>query len=331
MNAASARRLGKDGPAVGPIGLGCVGMSGWYGPADEAECERTLGRAVELGVSLFDTADAYGLGHNEELLGRVLARHRSRITLATKFGNLISPAGEPLGADGRPEYVRSACEASLRRLRTDVIDLYFLHRIDPKVPLEDTIGAMADLVREGKIRAIGLSEASTESIRRAHAVHPVSAVESEYSLWTRGAEADVIPLCQALGIAFIGFSPLGRGFFTQRFRQNRALEATDRRKRFPRFSEQSLQQNLGLLTPLEQIAAEHGASIAQLSIAWILAKWDIAIPIPGSTKVRHLEENLGARNLSLSASDVERIEQAFQANAVCGERYAADSLRQVGL
>lgn len=325
------RRLGNSGFAVSPVGLGCVGMSGWYGAVDESECERTLERALDIGLDLFDTADAYGLGHNEELLGRVLAPHRGRARIASKFGNLISEAGEPLGADGRPEYVRAACEKSLRRLRTDVIDLYFLHRIDPAVPIEETIGAMADLVKAGKVRAIGLSEASPDSIRRAQAVHPVSAVESEYSLWTRGAEAEVIPLCRELGIAFIAFSPLGRGFFTGRFRADSTLAATDRRRRFPRFDEQSLARNVSLLDPLERIAAELGVSLAPLCIAWILAKCDIAIPIPGSSKVRHLEENASARNIVLSPHDVARFEQAFQSSAVSGERYAADSLKQVGL
>lgn len=326
-----ARKLGASGISVTPIGLGCVGMSGWYGEVDRADSERTLAQAIDLGVDFFDTADAYGLGANEELLGRVLAPHRSKVRISTKFGNLISPEGKPLGAKGTPEYVRQACDASLRRLGTEVIDLYFLHRIDPAVPVEETIGAMADLVRQGKVRAIGLSEASPASIKRANAVHPVSAVESEYSLWWREPEAAVIPLCQSLGIAFVAFSPLGRGFFTGRFRGSSVLATDDRRNRFPRFSQENLAQNSLLLATLESLAAARGLSLPQLCLAWILAKQEHAIPIPGSSKSAHLADNCGALGVRLTARDIEEIEHAFDHRAVAGERYAADSLRQVGL
>ena len=324
-----ARKLGGSGLSVAPIGLGCVGMSGWYGGVESADSERTLAQAIDLGVDFFDTADAYGLGANEELLGRVLAPHRSKIRISTKFGNLISPDGKPLGAKGTPDYVRQACEASLRRLGVESIDLYFLHRIDPAVPVEETIGAMADLVRQGKVRAIGLSEASPASIRRAHAVHPVSAVESEYSLWWREPETAVIPLCQSLGIAFVAFSPLGRGFFTGRFRSGSALANDDRRNRFPRFSQANLERNSKLLGSLESLAVSRGISLPQLCLAW--TKVEQAIPIPGSSKPAHLVDNFGAVEIHLSPQEVEEIEHAFDHRAVAGERYAADSLRQVGL
>ena len=322
------RRLGSGGLAVSSIGLGCMGMSQSYGPTDDEESTRTLHRAIDLGVTLIDTADAYGRGANEVLVGQALRGRRQQVVLATKFGLVPRPGGGPaIDVDGRPERVKGCCEASLQRLGVDVIDLYYLHRIDPNVPIEDTVGAMADLVREGKVRFLGLSEAGPASLRRAHATHPIAAVQSEYSLWTRDPERAVFPACRELGIGFVAFSPLGRGFFARAIRDTGQLTPNDVRLKLPRFEGDNLQRNLALYGQIEAIAHAKGCTTAQLAIAWVLATGEHIVPIPGTKRQRYLEENVAAAAVALTAAEKDALDEAFPAGAAAGSRYPADSMR----
>ncbi len=312
------RKLGSQGLVVSELGLGCMGMSQFYGPRDDAESTATLERAIDLGLDFFDTADIYGTGHNEELVGKVMRKHRNRVIIATKFGNLVLPDGTR-AINGRPEYVRSACDASLKRLGVDHVDLYYQHRVDKNVPIEETVGAMADLVRQGKVRYLGLSEASAKTTRRAHAVHPISALQSEYSLWTRDYEDEVIPTLRELGVGFVPFSPLGRGLLSGALSE---LPADDmRRKISPRFEGDNLDQNLKVVARLKEIAQEKGITPSQLALAWVLAQGDDIVPIPGTKRRKYLEENIAAADVKLSKSDLARIEDAAPKGFAAGGRY----------
>jgi aryl-alcohol dehydrogenase-like predicted oxidoreductase len=329
------RRLGRIGIEVSAIGLGCWGMSGSYGPADEHESEATLLHALNLGVNFIDTADSYGDdGHNESLIGRVLKDRRPEFIVATKTGwvRRAAPDGkEVVGVDGRPERIRSACEASLGRLRTDHIDLFYLHRVDPDVPVEESVGAMSELVAAGKVRLLGLSEVSEATLRRAHAVHPIAALQSEYSLWTREPEATVMPTCRELGIAFVPFSPLGRGFLTGAVKSKEGIAPGDWRANNPRFTEESLALNLALLRPLEEIALDQGKTIAQIALAWVLSRGEDVIPLPGMKRRRHLDENVGAATIELTPEDLARLDIAFPPGIAAGDRYTPEVARWAGL
>jgi aryl-alcohol dehydrogenase-like predicted oxidoreductase len=326
------RKLGRGGPIVSAIGLGCMGMSDVYGRRDETEAIATLECALELGVTFFDTADVYGPYTNEELVGRTLKRHRERVILATKFG-LIRDADKPQfnQVNGRPDYVRQACEASLRRLRVEVIDLYYLHRVDPQTPIEETIGAMADLIRAGKVRCLGLSEAGAETIRRAHAVHPLAAVQSEYSLWTRDPEDGVLQTCRELGVGFVPFSPLGRGFLTGQIKRFEDLEEGDYRRTSPRFQGENFQRNLDLVERVSEVAREKHCSPAQLALAWVLAQGEDVVPIPGTKRRRYLQENLGALEVNLTSTDLARIAEVAPRDAFSGPRYSEPMMKMVNL
>jgi aryl-alcohol dehydrogenase-like predicted oxidoreductase len=314
------RTLGPDGPAVSAIGLGCMGMSAFYGATDEAQALRTIARALDLGCNLLDTSDMYGPHTNEELLGRAIAGRRDEVFLATKFGIKLEMTPEPRRSlDGSPAYVRSACEASLKRLGVDHIDLYYQHRVDPATPIEETVGAMAELVAEGKVRHLGLSEAGPETIRRAHAVHPITALQTEYSLWTRDLEAEIMPTLDELGIGLVAYSPLGRGFLSGRFSKPEDLDEGDFRRSGPRFTGENLQANLKLAERVAELAAEKGVTPGQLALAWVLARGEHIVPIPGTKRVSYLEENLAAAEVQLSEEDVQRISAAVPAAA--GERY----------
>ncbi|HUK76961.1 MAG TPA: aldo/keto reductase [Thermoleophilia bacterium] len=317
------RRLGTQGLVVSAEGLGCMGMSEFYGPSDDAEAIATIHRALELGVDLLDTADMYGPFTNERLVGRAVAGHRDRVVLATKFGNQRRDDGSWIGINGRPEYVRSACEASLARLGVDHIDLYYQHRVDKTVPIEETVGAMAELVEAGKVRYLGLSEAAPATIRRAHTVHPITALQTEYSLWTRDPEQGVLPVVRELGIGFVAYSPLGRGFLAGRFRSADDLTAPgDFRTRHPRFQDENLARNLELLRRLELIAADKGCSAAQLALAWVLHRGPDIVPIPGTKRLRYLEENVAAAAIVLDAEELARLDEALPPGATAGARYA---------
>lgn len=312
------RKLGSQGLEVSELGLGCMGMSQFYGPRDDNESVATLERAVELGIDFFDTADVYGLGHNEELIGKALKKYRDRVIIATKFANQVLPDGKR-AINGRPEYVRSACDASLKRLGVDYIDLYYQHRVDQKVPIEETVGAMAELVRKGKVRYLGLSEAGAKTIRRAHATHPISALQSEYSLWTRDYEDEVIPTLRELGIGFVPFSPLGRGFLSGNIRE---LPDDDmRRKLSPRFAAENMQRNLKVVDRIKEIATEKKVTPSQLALAWVLAQGDDMVPIPGTKRRTYLEENVAAAEIQLSKSDLARIEEVAPKGFAAGGRY----------
>ena len=326
------RRLGPGGPEVSEIGLGCMGMSAFYGSTDEEESTRAIHRALDLGCDFLDTSDLYGPHTNEELIGRAIAGRRGEVFLATKFGIRIEMQqdGPPRRSiDGSPDYVRAACEASLRRLGIETIDLYYQHRVDPSTPIEETVGAMAELVAAGKVRFIGLSEASAETIRRAHAVHPITAVQSEYSLWTRDVEEEILPALQELGIGFVAYSPLGRGFLSGRFTSTEELAEDDFRRYGPRFTGENLQANLKLAERVRELADEKGVTPGQLALAWVLGRWEHIVPIPGTKRVSYLEENLGAADVQLSAEEVERIAEAVPAAA--GDRYDAQGMRTVNL
>jgi aryl-alcohol dehydrogenase-like predicted oxidoreductase len=321
------RKLGNE-LTVSAIGLGCMGMSYAYGGQDEQDAIKTLHRAVEIGVTFFDTAEVYGPFENEKLVGKALKDVRDRVTIATKFGFKINPGqtgGAAIsGVDSRPENVKAAAEASLKRLGVDVIDLFYQHRVDPNVPIEETVGAMAELVREGKVRALGLSEASAATIRRAHAVHPIAAVQSEYSLWSREPEEEVLDTCRELGIGFVPYSPLGRGFLTGTIRKADELGADDWRRTQPRFQEENLAANLAFVDTLEEIAREKGITTAQLALAWVLNQGDFIVPIPGARKIHHLEQNVAAADIVLGADEIARIDEALSPVQVAGERYTKE-------
>ena len=326
------RRLGKNGPAVSALGLGCMGMSFAYGPADETESLRVLHRYLELGGNFLDTAEIYGPFKNEELVGKFLREiPRDRVVVATKFGFRIDPDGTRRGLDSSPANVRRAVDGSLKRLGIDVIDLYYQHRVDPDVPIEDTVGAMAELVKAGKVRRLGLSEAGPETLRRAAKVHPIAALQSEYSLWTRDVESNgVLAACRELGITFVPYSPLGRGFLTGAIQKLDDLDASDwRRTNYPRFQEEALQANLKLAAAVKELAAEKGITPAQLALAWILAQGEDMVPIPGTKRVRYLEDNMGALKVKLTAADLKKISAKLAEFQIVGERYTPEMMALV--
>lgn len=322
------RELGKSGIAVSEIGFGCMGMLEFYGPSDDAASLSTLARAVELGVTFFDTADTYGFGHNETLLGGFL-KGRSGVVVATKFGIVREPGKYERRVDNSPAYIAEACDASLQRLGVEVIDLYYAHRINPETPIEETVGAMAGLVKAGKVRALGLSEVSGATLRRAAAVHPIAAVQSEYSLWTRDVEAEVLPACRDLGISLVAYSPLGRGMLTGAIGKDTQLAGNDFRRNNPRFQGENLDANLRLVETLRGLAAEKGCTPGQLALAWLLRQGPEIIPIPGTRRIQYLEENAGVAAVGLAPEDMQRISAAMPAGAAAGERYPAAGM--VGL
>jgi aryl-alcohol dehydrogenase-like predicted oxidoreductase len=322
------RRLG--GLEVSAIGLGCATMTRFYDEPDEEAAIDTLRRSREIGVDFLDSSDAYGRGRNEELIARVLRGHREEYVIATKFGNLRAADGSPT-SNGRPEYVKACCERSLKRLETDIIDLYYIHRVDPTVPIEDTVGAMSDLAREGKVRHLGICEAGAATIRRAHAIHPLSAVQIEYSLWTRDVEAEILPLCEELGIGFVAYSPLGRGFLTGNVTDVTRLGADDARRNMPRFRADNLEHNLVLVDKLKELAAAEKCTAAQLSLAWVLSWAPYIVPIPGTSHRHRLEENAAAASLNISADTEEALLQVFAPGAASGLRYPENHLKRLGI
>lgn len=325
------RKLGSQGLTVSALGLGCSGMTSDYGVRDDVESVATIHRAIDLGVTLFDTSDAYSAGQNEELIAGAIKGRRDGIMIASKFGNIRGPNGERGGTNGKPDYVPQALEKSLKRLGVDHIDLYYLHRIDPDTPIEETVGAMGRLVEQGKVRYIGICEAGPQTIRRAHATHPLTAVQMEYSLWTRDAEAAILPVLRELGIGLVPYSPLGRGFLTGAFQKRDDLLPTDRRHAHPRFQEGNFEANLALLEPIADIAAAHGVTRGQIALAWLLAQWDGLVPIPGTKRRRYLEENLAAIDIALSPDDIARLSAALPPGSAQGLRYPEFQLKKLGI
>jgi aryl-alcohol dehydrogenase-like predicted oxidoreductase len=325
------RQLGRNGPEVSAIGLGCMGMSEFYGSGNDEQSIATIHHALDQGVTFLDTADMYGPFKNEELVGRAIRGRRDQVFLATKFANVRGPNGEFLGVRGDPEYVRSACEASLKRLGIDTIDLYYQHRVDPNVPIEDTVGEMARLKDEGRIRYLGLSEAAPQTIRRAHSTHPITAVQTELSLWSRDAEAEVIPTVRELGIGYVAYSPLGRGFLTGQFKSADDFAEDDFRKNHPRFQGENFQRNLDLVREVEQMAREKGCTAAQLALAWVLAQGEDIVPIPGTRHIKYLDENIDALEVKLTSADLKRLDEILPPGAAAGTRYHARGMESINL
>jgi len=323
------RKLGNSGLEVSAMGLGCMGMSEFYAPFDDNESIATVHRALDLGINFLDTADIYGMGRNEDLVGKAITGQRGKVFLATKFGNVRGQDGAFLGVNGKPEYIRSACEASLKRLGVETIDLYYQHRVDPNTPIEDTVGAMAELVRQGKVRYLGLSEASPVTIRRAHKVHRITALQTEYSLWTRDVEKEILATCRELGIGFVAYSPLGRGFLSGRFKSRNDIIQGDYRSNHPRFQEGNLQRNVDFLHRIEEIAAQKKCTPAQLALAWVLAGGRDIVPIPGTKRRRYLEENVQALDILLSPGERKQLDEAAPIGVASGPRYPERALAAV--
>ena len=325
------RRLGKSSLVVSAVGLGCMGMSEFYGDTDDRESIATIQHAIDRGVTLLDTADMYGSGRNEELVGRAIEKRRHEVIVASKFGNVRGPGGSFLGVNGRPEYVQQACEASLQRLRIATIDLYYQHRVDTDVPIEETVGAMARLVEQGKVRWLGLSEAAPDTIRRAYATHPIAALQTEYSLWSRDPEDEILAVCHELGIGFVAYSPLGRGFLTGQFQKFEDIPENDYRRHAPRFQAENFEKNLKLVGRIKEIAAQKGCTPAQLALAWVLSRGESVVPIPGTKRRTYLDQNLGALEISISAAELLLIDEIAPLGVAAGARYAPSGMQRVNL